>query len=160
MCAVFINPSLQQISVQTKSNSEPVFIKLQMELIKQIHVNTWIQGTILQREADSTSYSGMFSVIMYINRDLNISAIMGVIAMQKKPWSCAGKVLKSIFVMKVYPPKEKKENSYSYISWSIFLGFQMVLVVKNLPANAGDVQSLGQEELLENCMATSSSSFA
>lgn len=40
MCAVFINPSLQQISVQTKSNSEPVFIKLQMELIKQIHVYT------------------------------------------------------------------------------------------------------------------------
>ena len=36
----------------------------------------------------------------------------------------------------------------------------MALVVKNLPANAGDVQSLGQEELLENCMATNSSSFA
>jgi len=54
----------------------------------------------------------MFSVIVCINRNLNISAIIGVIAMQKKPWSSVGKVLKSIFVMKVYPPKEKKEISY------------------------------------------------
>ena len=36
----------------------------------------------------------------------------------------------------------------------------MELVVKNPPAKAGDVQSLGQEELLEGCMATNSSSFA
>ena len=36
----------------------------------------------------------------------------------------------------------------------------MELVVKNPPANARDVQSLGQEELLEECMATNSISFA
>ena len=48
-----------------------------------------------------------------------------------------------------------------YFQW----GFQVVLVVKNLPANAGDsrercVQSLGWEDLLEKEMATCSSILA
>ena len=32
----------------------------------------------------------MFSVIMYINRDLNTSAIIGVITMQEKLWFLCG----------------------------------------------------------------------
>ena len=37
---------------------------------------------------------------------------------------------------------------------------QVVLVVKNLPANAGDIRSLGREDPLEEDMATHSSILA
>ena len=42
----------------------------------------------------------------------------------------------------------------------LFRAFQVALLVKNLPANAGDIRDLGSfpgwEDLLEECMATHS----
>ena len=50
-----------------------------------------------------------------------------------------------------------KINEWNYIK---LRAFQVVLVVKNLSANAGDVQSLGREDPLEESMATHSSILA
>ena len=50
-----------------------------------------------------------------------------------------------------------KINEWNYIK---LRAFQVVLVVKNLSANVGDVQSLGREDPLEESMATHSSILA
>ena len=59
---------------------------------------------------------------------------------------------------------EVRKNALHLAAVRSSMGFQVVLVVKNPPANEGDiemlVQSLGQEDPLEEGMATHSSNLA